>query len=98
MPPKKELKRQNIVTIKLTNIELDILNQAAISVGISRSEYLRKLIVNKPPQVHYEVITDVEMLQKLVGEYSKIGFNLNQIAEHFNTGGERPLAVENKIH
>ena len=42
MPPKeksKELKHRNIICLKLTDIELEILNQAASSVGISRSEY-----------------------------------------------------------
>lgn len=101
MPPKKkkkELKRKNIVTIKLTDIELDVLNQAANSVGISRSEYLRNLMLNKPPQIHCEVIADVEMLRKLVSEYGKIGSNLNQIAKYFNTYGDRSVAMENEIH
>ena len=49
MPPKeksKELKHRNIICLKLTDIELEILNQAASSVGISRSEYLRRLFLN----------------------------------------------------
>lgn len=51
MPPKeksKELKHRNIICLKLTDIELEILNQAASSVGISRSEYLRRLFLNRP--------------------------------------------------
>ena len=54
MPPKeksKELKHRNIICLKLTDIELEILNQAASSVGISRSEYLRRLFLNKPIQI-----------------------------------------------
>ena len=38
MPPKeksKELKHRNIICLKLTDIELEILNQAASSVGES---------------------------------------------------------------
>ena len=61
MPPKeksKELKHRNIICLKLTDIELEILNQAASSVGISRSEYLRRLFLNKPIQISYEVVAE----------------------------------------
>ena len=45
-PKKKEknLKRSNIITLKLTDIELAVLNEAAGITGLSRSEYLRKLV------------------------------------------------------
>ena len=76
MPPKeksKELKHRNIICLKLTDIELEILNQAASSVGISRSEYLRRLFLNRPIQIHYEVVADIKVLRELVGQYGKIG-------------------------
>ncbi|MFR5608474.1 MAG: plasmid mobilization protein [Lachnospiraceae bacterium] len=101
MPPKeksKELKHRNIICLKLTDIELEILNQAASSVGISRSEYLRRLFLNKPIQIHYEVVADIKLLRELVGQYGKIGSNLNQIAKYFNTGGTHSQAMENEIH
>ena len=43
-PKKKEknLKRSNIITLKLTDIELAVLNEAADVTGLSRSEYVRK--------------------------------------------------------
>ena len=93
MPPKeksKELKHRNIICLKLTDIELEILNRAASSVGISRSEYLRRLLLNKPIQIHYEVVADIKLLRELVGQYGKIGSNLNQIAKYFNTDGLIP--------
>ena len=37
-------------------------------------------------------------LRKLVSEYGKIGSNLNQIAKHFNSGGNQSRAIENEIH
>ena len=48
-PKKKEknLKRSNIITLKLTDIELAVLNEAADVTGLSRSEYLRKLLLEK---------------------------------------------------
>ena len=48
-PKKKEknLKRSNIITLKLTDIELAVLNEAADVTGLSRSEYVRKLLLEK---------------------------------------------------
>ena len=70
-PKKKEknLKRNNIITLKLTDIELAVLNEAADVTGLSRSEYVRKLLLEK--QIHHqiEVVADMNDLRKLVSEY-----------------------------
>ena len=96
MPRKKKPEKnryKNIVCMKVTDIELEILNQHAATAGLSRSEYLRKLFLEKEIHVHYEVVADMKILRELLGEYGKIGSNLNQIARYFNTGGERSLAL-----
>ena len=101
MAPKekeKTLKRKNIITLKLTDIELELLQEAAEITGLSRSEYIRKLLLEKEIHHQIEVVADIDDLKKLVSEYGKIGSNLNQIAKYFNTGGSRSLAVENEIH
>ena len=92
------LKYKNVITLKLTDIELNIVNRAATMVGLSRSEYIRQLILNGTVPVRYEIVADMDDLKKLVGEYGKIGSNLNQIAKYFNTGGMRSLAIEDEIH
>ena len=100
MVPKKkpkELKRRNNITVKLTDIELELLNQKAEMTGTSKAGYLRNLLIGTPMQVRYEIVADMQDLRKLVGEYGKIGSNLNQIAKYFNTGGERSLAMEDDI-
>ena len=99
-PRKKEntLKRKNIITLKLTDIELELLNEATSVTGFSRSEYLRKLLTEKEIHHQIEVVADMDELKRLVSECGKIGSNLNQIAKYFNTGGTRSLAVENEIH
>lgn len=101
MAPKKkfkELKRKNIITLKLTDIELELLDNSASMLGISRSEYLRKSFLEKEIQNRIEVVADIEILRKLVHEYGQIASNLNQIAKYFNTGGNRSLAMEDNIH
>ena len=95
-PKKKEknLKRSNIITLKLTDIELAVLNEAADVTGLSRSEYVRKLLLEKQINHQIEVVADMNDLRKLVSEYGKIGSNLNQI----NSGGSQSRAIENEIH
>ena len=67
-PKKKEknLKRSNIITLKLTDIELAILNEASDVTGLSRSEYLRKLLLEKQINHQIEVVADMNDLRKLV--------------------------------
>ena len=67
-PKKKEknLKRSNIITLKLTDIEFAVLNEAADVTGLSRSKYLRKLLLEKQINHQIEVVADMNDLRKLV--------------------------------
>ena len=69
-PKKKEknLKRSNIITLKLTDIELAVLNEAADITGLSRSEYVRKLLLEKQINHQIEIVADMEVLRKLVDQ------------------------------
>ena len=89
MPRKKKpenLRHKNIISLKLTDSELELLDHSAEIVGLSRSEFLRKSFLEKDIQLHYEIVADMDELRCLVNEYGKIGSNLNQIARYFNTG------------
>ena len=78
----KELNHRHFVAVRLTDIELNLLDQGAACFSISRSEYLRKLLLEKQINHQIEVVADMNDLRKLVSEYGKIGSNLNQIAKH----------------
>lgn len=78
-------------------MERELLDRKAEILGVSRSECLRKLLVDKEIVHRVEVVADMEELRSLLGAYGKIGVNLNQIARYFNTGGERSLAMEDEI-
>lgn len=95
---KKALHHKNIITLRLTDIELDYLDQSAESLHVTRSEYLRNLILEKPMIYKYEVVADNEQLKKLNGEIGKIGSNLNQIAKHLNQGGVRSMILQDRVH
>ena len=65
--------------------------------GTTRSEYLRKLLTEKKIYNNVEIVADIKLLRELVGQYGKIGSNLNQIAKYFNTGGQRSLEIQEEI-
>ena len=94
----KELNHRHFVAVRLTDVELNLLDQGAACFSISRSEYQRKLLLEKQINHQIEVVADMNDLRKLVSEYGKIGSNLNQIAKHLNSGGSQSRAIENEIH
>ena len=94
----KALGHNNIITLRLTDIELAYLDQSAESLHITRSDYLRNLILEKPMIYKYEIVADNEQLKKLNAEIGKIGSNLNQIAKHLNQGGVRSMILQERVH
>ena len=93
-----ELLHPHFVAVRLSDIEIELLDQNASILGVSRSEYLRKLLIEKEICNRIEIVADIKILRKLVSEYGKIGSNLSQIARYFNSGGDRSRAVEEEIH
>ena len=93
----KELNHRHFIGLRLTDVELDLLDQGAACLSVSRSEYLRKLLLEKQINHQIEVVADMNDLRKLVSEYGKIGSNLNQIARYFNTGGEWSEEIKDEI-
>lgn len=94
----KELERSCIITLRLTEQELENADTIAKRAGISRSELIRKLLAEDSVQVKYEIVADSELLRELVHQFGKIGTNLNQIALHYNTGGIRSMIMEDAVH
>jgi hypothetical protein len=46
----KELNHRHFIGLRLTDVELDLLDQGAACLSVSRSEYLRKLLLGKANQ------------------------------------------------
>lgn len=76
---KKRLERErnhpHFVGVRLSDSELELLDRKAEILGVSRSECLRKLLVEKEIVHRVEVVADMEELRSLVGAYGKIGVN-----------------------
>ena len=74
---RKNVTHPHFVAVRLTDAEMALLEQGASTLGISRSEYLRKLLLDKEITNRIEVVADMDELRCLVNEYGKIGSNLN---------------------
>lgn len=60
----KEVNHRHFVAVRLTDVELNLLDQGAACFSISRSEYLRKLLLEKQINHQIEVVADMNDLIK----------------------------------
>ena len=75
MAPKEkpqEMHRNHIICLRLTDIEFAFLNESVNRADLSRSEFLRRLILGKRVVTKYEVVADSDEIKKLAGEFGKI--------------------------
>ena len=92
-----ELLHPNLIAVRLSDMQLERLDYNASILQVSRSEYIRILLMEKKIYHRVEVVTDFEELKQLLIEFEKIGSNLNQIARYFNNGGQRSLEIQEEI-
>ena len=81
-------KRKNVVKTRLDDAELFVLDWRAGQSGISRSEYLRRMIFGVfHPTIRVTCHDDETLAEigKLTTAMDRIGNNLNQIARRRNT-------------
>ena len=97
--PQKEtdMKREHRVTIRLTDTEFSIIENAATQAEMSISEYMRTQTMEGKVNARFEIVADGNQIKKLIGEVGKIGSNLNQIARYFNQGGILSSEMRNEI-
>lgn len=97
--PQKEtdMKREHRVTIRLTDTEFSIIENAATQTEMSISEYMRTQTMEGKVNARFEIVANVDQIKKLIGEFGKIGSNLNQIARYFNQGGILSSEMRNEI-
>ena len=91
------MKREHRVTIRLTDTEFSIIENAATQAEMSISEYMRTQTMEGKVNARFEIVADVNQIKKLIGKFGKIGSNLNQIARYFNQGGILSSEMRNEI-
>ena len=81
--------KERFVGVRFDQATYNKIEAAARAADLSVSEYIRRMVIKGKITICQEVIAEVPMLKKLIGESGKIGSNLNQIAHHYNGGGVR---------
>lgn len=71
--------RNRAITIRLTEKELENLNQKISKSKMSKQKFFEKLIAEK------EILV-IDELPKLILELNRIGINLNQLTKKVNSG------------
>ena len=87
--PKKEetLAKTKDVHLRMNETEYDLLAERAKANSMTVSDFIRNALNTQNVVIKYELTADVPEIKKLIGEFGKIGNNLNQIARYFNQGG-----------
>lgn len=68
---KKRTNYPHFIGVRLSDFELDRLDQNAKLLGISRSEYVRKLLIEKEIKNHIEIVADMDDSKQLLANMEK---------------------------
>ena len=93
----KELTHTHHLHLRLTDVEYEVVSEAAKQANLTLSEYTRRQLAGRKVSVKYEIVADVPELKKLIAEFGKTGSNLNQIARHLNQGGQQTTEILKSI-
>ena len=85
------MQKDREIKIRLSEEELNDLNEKASLVGYNRSQYIRSLIKNKVPKLNAQL-----EYQKLINEFNVIGKALTEIAIN-NKHNTRKIDVDTVI-
>ena len=80
-------KKEHRFEVRLSSLDLQLLDTRATAAGMSRSEFIRLLLKNS-------VVRPRGELHELKVELNRIGVNLNQFARAANRHQERADAVD----
>ena len=97
--PKKDEQtvRSNSIHIRMNDTEYELLQERANAVNMSIAEFIRNALDNQQVTIKYELVADVPEIKKLIGEFGKIGSNLNQIARYLNEYGAPYHALSGEV-
>ena len=97
--PKKDEQtiRSNSIHIRMNDTEYELLQERASAVNMSMAEFIRNALDSQQVTIKYELVADVPEIKKLIGEFGKIGSNLNQIARYLNEYGAPYNALSGEV-
>jgi len=86
-----------MLTLRVSDDELELINGYAKKAGLSRSAYLRKAVIGKIPPIKYEIVYNSPEILKIFRNLGNITGNLNQIAKHLNQGGAFSMELRKEV-
>ena len=87
-----ETPRNNIVTVRFSDDEVEILDFVCQVLDQSRSQYIRrKALTGGIPRPEVRIALDEEQASAVAGQLGRIGNNLNQIARKLNSGEDQTI-------
>lgn len=95
--PKKGYSKPHMLTLRVSDDELELINGYAKKSGLSRSAYLRKAVFGKIPPIKYEIVYNSPEILKIFRNLGNITGNLNQIAKHLNQGGAFSMELRKEV-
>ena len=96
---KKEFARKTeIVTIRFTEEQYEMIAQVVKAAGVSISDYVRDGIAKGRISVKTEVVADKTLLKQLIAQLGKINSNLEQIGRHYSGNGTRAIEMQSSIN
>lgn len=90
------MRKENLthrITIRMDDDLYRKITDGAKSGKMPQVEFARRLLQKGRVIVKEETVADIPELKQLLGEFGKIGSNLNQIAHYFNGGGTRSREI-----
>ena len=94
----KELRKEKRITVRMTDVEYEIIAENAKRTGKPIAEFVRDQVVHREVKIIYPIVVDLPELQPLTDQFQRIGDNLNQIAKYFNMKGLHSMAVRQEIN
>ncbi len=68
------------ITVRLSDVEYDLITTSAKNAGLTVSEYVRQATIDAKVVYNIEIVANMPRLMALTTEYDRIGNILNQIA------------------
>lgn len=93
----KDITHPHFFAVRLSDMELEFLNQKSEKLGISKAEVIRKLLSEKPIINKIELVVNIEEIKELTSAYWRIASALNRIAKYYNTDGEISMTITDEI-
>ena len=92
-----EQKVKNLIMLRLTDTQYEIVCEYARLMGLPPAVYVRKVVTEGRHPIRCNIVRDDEKIDKLIAQLSRVGNNLNQITRFFNQGGSSTPEIVKEI-